>query len=236
MKTWLQLFRAPNLFTVPGDPLAGFLLASGAAVKFRPELLYVIVASMALYGFGLLLNDLMDFGMDRVERPSRPLPSGRANRGVVWVVAVLLVALGLGLCAMASPMTLYFGATLVVAIVAYNCGLKKIPGIGAVVMGICRGLNLMLGATLVAPFSVFAIAAALVVTSYITAVTSLARVETSNPAIPPLIGKLIRALILIQAVFCAISRTGAAGWVAACVLALALWPLSRIVGRKFYGS
>jgi 4-hydroxybenzoate polyprenyltransferase len=236
MKTWLQLFRAPNLFTVPGDPLAGFLLASGVVVRFRPELLCVIIASMALYGFGLLLNDLMDFAVDRRERPSRPLPSGRASRGAVWVVAVLLAGLGLGMCALAGAMTLYFGAALLVTIVAYNCGLKKISGVGAVVMGICRGLNLMLGATLVAPFSVFALAAALVITSYITAVTSLARVETSNPAIPPLIGKLIRALILIQAVFCAISRTGVAGWICACVLALALWPLSRIVGRKFYGS
>ncbi len=135
-------------------------------------------------------------------------------------------------------MTLYFGVALAVAVVAYNCGLKKIPGVGAVAMGICRGLNLMLGATLVAPFyRITQLAAgAGSLASYITAVTSLARVETSNPAIPPLIGKLIRALILIQAVFCAISRTGAAGWVAAFVLTLALWPLSRIVGRKFYGS
>jgi 4-hydroxybenzoate polyprenyltransferase len=236
MKSWLQLFRAPNLFTVPGDPLAGFLLASAGAVKFRPALFPVILASLALYNFGLLLNDLMDLRVDRVERPSRPLPSGAVNRATVWMVAILLAALGLGLCAFAGLMTLYFGAALALAIIAYNCGLKKIPVAGAVVMGICRGLNLLLGATLVPAFSIFPLAAALVITSYITAVTSLARIETSNPAIPPLIGRLIRALILIQAVFCAISRTGVAGWLCACVLALALWPLSRIVGRKFYGS
>ena len=28
LRTWLQLFRAPNLFTVPGDPLAGYLFAN----------------------------------------------------------------------------------------------------------------------------------------------------------------------------------------------------------------
>ena len=33
--TWLQLLRAPNLFTVPGDPLAGFLLASGGVFDLR---------------------------------------------------------------------------------------------------------------------------------------------------------------------------------------------------------
>jgi hypothetical protein len=67
-------------------------------------------------------------------------------------------------------------------------------------------------------------------------VTTLARTETSNPAIPPLIGKLIRGLILIQAALCLVSRAGWPSWVAAAVLALALWPLSRIVGRRFYSS
>jgi hypothetical protein len=27
IKSWIQLLRVPNLFTVPGDPLAGFCLA-----------------------------------------------------------------------------------------------------------------------------------------------------------------------------------------------------------------
>ena len=236
MKSWLQLFRAPNLFTVPGDPLAGFLRASAGAAKFRPELFPVILASLALYCFGLLLNDLMDFRVDLLERPFRPLPSGAVNRGAAGAVAVLLAALGLGMCALAGPMTFCFGAALALAIISYNCGLKKIPVVGPLVMGTCRGLNVMLGATLAPPFSMLAFAAALVVVIYITAVSTLARMETSHPAIPPLIGKLIRALILIQAVFCAISRTGVVGWLCAGVLALALWPLSRIVGRKFYGS
>ena len=35
MKAWLQLFRVPNLFTVPGDPLAGFLIATGGRLDSR---------------------------------------------------------------------------------------------------------------------------------------------------------------------------------------------------------
>jgi hypothetical protein len=30
LTAWLQLLRVPNLFTVPGDPLAGFSLAAVA--------------------------------------------------------------------------------------------------------------------------------------------------------------------------------------------------------------
>ena len=64
--------------------------------------------------------------------------------------------------------------------------------------------------------------------------SALARSETDNPRIPPLIGTLIRGLLFLQALFCLLAG-GLAGWVAAAVL-LALWPLSRLVGRSFYAS
>src|SRR5678816_3693789 len=73
LRTWLQLFRAPNLFSVPGEPLAGYLLASYGAVE--PKLFLPLVASVCLYAGGLLLNDLVDLREDLAERPQRPLPS-----------------------------------------------------------------------------------------------------------------------------------------------------------------
>src|SRR5271168_4002552 len=95
LHTWLQLFRAPNLFTVPGDPLAGFLLASAGAGVFHPAIAAIILASLLFYGFGLLLNDLMDLCEDCAERPSRPLPSGAVNPKVVWVVAIFVAVAAL---------------------------------------------------------------------------------------------------------------------------------------------
>lgn len=235
MKPWLQLFRAPNLFTVPGDPLAGFLLASAGAKTLPPALAAVLFASLLLYGFGLLLNDLMDLPVDRAERPSRPLPSGAVKPKSVATVAAIIALAALGICAFAGAKPLWCGGAILLAVIAYDSGVKKIPLIGCINMGACRGLNVLLGASLAGTFSLPALAAAALIAAYITAVSLLARRETENPAIPPLIGKLIRALILIQAVFCAIAG-GLAGWASVAVLALALWPLSRIVGKRFYGS
>jgi 4-hydroxybenzoate polyprenyltransferase len=235
MKNWLQLFRAPNLFTVPGDPLAGFLLASAGAGVFHAAIAPIILASLLFYGFGLLLNDLMDLREDRAERPSRPLPSGAVNLKTVRVVAALIAIAGLGICAHTGTKPFLYGSAIVLAVTTYNCGVKKIPLFGVINMGVCRGLNVLLGATLAPVFTASVITAALVIAVYITAVSLLARDETENPAIPPLIGKLVRGLILIQAVFCLISG-GVRGWLCAAVLALALWPLSHIVGRRFYAS
>ncbi|MEA3189035.1 MAG: hypothetical protein QOD99_2865, partial [Chthoniobacter sp.] len=72
LRTWLQLFRAPNLFTVPGDPLAGYLLVVRGS--FNGAVLPAIGASICFYAAGLLMNDLADFAEDRRERPERPLP------------------------------------------------------------------------------------------------------------------------------------------------------------------
>ncbi len=299
LRTWLQLFRAPNLFTVPGDPFAGYLLASYGA--FEQPVFLTIVASVCFYAGGLLLNDLADLAEDRAERPGRPLPSGAANRGVVIVVMLALAVGGLALCAKVGVWTLGVGVALLLAVVSYNMGNKRLPVIGALNMGLCRGLSLLLGATAV-PHGDLSIrlmldgrlnhlaVAFVLVTLYIAAVTNLARFETKAAApgfakwlpaaaiaaggvnflplvggpnrnstfalfilafaisantawelarqpqlpLPPMIGKLIRLLLVLQAAFCA--ATGDLPGSAGAALLIVLWPVSRAVGKRFYAS
>jgi 4-hydroxybenzoate polyprenyltransferase len=191
LRTWLQLFRAPNLFTVPGDPLAGYLLASYGAVE--PNLFLPLVASVCFYAGGLLLNDLVDLHEDLAERPQRPLPSGAASSVAVRTVMGFLFLGGLVLCLAAGPWSLGVGALLLGAILGYNLECKRLPIIGAFNMGLCRGLSVLLGATAV-PHGELSIplmmhgrldhlvVALLFVTFYIAAVTHLARFETKNTA------------------------------------------------------
>jgi hypothetical protein len=198
LHTWLQLFRAPNLFTVPGDPLAGFLLASPALVRFNPLLLFPIGASLCFYAAGLLLNDLMDLKEDRAERPNRPLPSGAARPSHVWLVAAGLTALGLALCLPGGVKSLATGLGIVVAVAAYDCGLKKIPVLGIITMGLCRGLSVFLGATFTGGCGCPAGGASIAILCYIAAVTHLARYETTSGApayaiFLPLIGPVAMA-------------------------------------------
>ena len=299
LRTWLQLLRAPNLFTVPGDPLAGYLLACYGAVESRIAL--PVFASLFFYGSGLLLNDLADFAEDRAERPTRPLPSGSASRTAVAVVAVCLVIAGLWLCASAGIWTLGVGVMLLLSIASYNLGNKRVPVIGALNMGLCRGLSLLLGATVIPHGDLtirlmlngklnHLVVAFLLVTLFIAAVTNLARFEMKSaapgfakwlpaaaiaggmfnflpmvsglnrtstfalfalaffisvqtawqlthdpaPPLPPMIGKLIRLLLILQAAYCA-AYGGVIGSLAAAALII-LWPISRAVGKRFYAS
>ncbi len=192
-----------------------------------------MVMSLAAYAGGLVVNDLADFAEDARDRPGRPLPSGGVSRRGALALAILLLAVALGAAALVSAPLLVLAALLIAEILWYNLLAKKSAFFGPVAMGLCRGLSVLAGAAALGPPAPLALAAAAAITLYIIAVSTLARTETRDPCIPPLIGQLIRGLLFIQAGFCIAAR--GSGWVAA-VLLLALWPVSRLVASRFYGS
>ena len=233
VRAWLELLRVPNLLTVPGDPLAGWALASAGIEGGRVPWL-VCAASLCLYAAGLLLNDVADLEEDRVARPTRPIPSGRISRAAACAVAVLLAAVGLVLCASVNARAGFLGLALLAVIVLYDLWLKRLPVIGSSAMGACRGLNVMLGAAAATGglLDSTAFIAAGAETLYIAVVTQFARGETRGATswTPARIGTLISALLWIQAAFCAVSG-GIGIWIA--VVLAALWPILRLLGRRF---
>ncbi len=231
----LQLLRPPNLFTVPGDPLCGALLASNGVWSWR--IVPCIVVSLSAYCAGLVINDLADFAEDLRDRPDRPLPSGGVSRSTAITLALIFVIIALAAAASVSVPLLVLTALLIAEILWYNFVAKKSPLFAPFVMGLCRGISVLVGATAMFPQYSAQLPrceiAAAIATIYIAGVTALARTETRNPRIPPLIGALIRGLLFIQAGFCAYA--GGVGWAAALLL-LALWPISRLVASRFYAS
>ena len=145
IRAWLQLFRVPNLFTVPGDPLAGFLIATGGFLDHR--VVPPILASLCIYAAGLAMNDVFDLKEDLAERPKRPIPSGAISRSAAVSAILLLCVAGIGaLHAGLGPRSAVMGMVLLLAVWLYNSTTKRIPVIGAVTMGTCRGLSVILGA------------------------------------------------------------------------------------------
>ncbi len=145
MKAWLQLFRAPNLLTVPGDPLAAFLIATGGRLDAR--VWPALVASLCLYAAGLAMNDIADLKEDLRDRPKRPLPSGAISKGAAWGAVLALSVIGLGLLKWcAGDFAVAVGVGLLVHIALYNFLTKRIPFLGALNMGVCRALSACIGA------------------------------------------------------------------------------------------
>ena len=180
---WMRLVRLPNLLTVPGDPVAGFLLvaAAGGGAPGMLALAAAMGASLCLYVFGLILNDIVDIEVDRVERPDRPLPSGEITVPQARMAAIAMALSGLNLALVAGRPALYVAAVLAGLIVIYNGVLKGRPVVGVAAMGLCRGASLLLGAVAAMPGTVAGAAPALVaaagLAAYVMAFSAVAKRE-----------------------------------------------------------
>jgi len=187
-RAWLALLRLPNLFTVPGDIVAGWFLAGGSSVRAGTAVL-LGGASLCIYSAGLVLNDLADAETDRRERPGRPIPSGRVSRRAAVFATLVLAVAGLGLAAAAGMTSLCVAGALVALVVSYDLGAKRVPVLGALVMGSCRGANVVLGAStglgagaIILPVALAASAEA----AYVASVTAIAAGEVEGPPGPAL--------------------------------------------------
>jgi 4-hydroxybenzoate polyprenyltransferase len=205
VRVWLQLLRAPNLFTVPGDPISGYLVSNAGFWDF--SLACVALASLCFYAAGLLLNDWVDLAEDTRERPTRPLPAGLASPKTVWRWVWILNALGIGiLAATRQPPAVLGGLFTVASVWSYNRVTKGKPVLGALNMGLCRAGSVMIGAcagpaAYAKPIAgIFAAVSAL----FVAAVTHLARHET-HPTYP-LHARFLPALTLGLGAFMGISH------------------------------
>jgi UbiA prenyltransferase family len=177
MKAFLELVRAPAALTVLGDSVAGAALA-GTGLRGRRMLLPL--ASVALYWSGMALNDWADRDLDALERPERPIPSGRISPAAALATAAGLTAAGLGVARFAGGRDAVLVAVpLAGALWAYDTVLKQTAA-GPPAMAACRALDVLLGAG--AHRAVAAVPAAAAIAGHTLGVTVLSRGEVHGTA------------------------------------------------------
>lgn len=147
-REWAELVRLPAAVTVPGDALVG--LAAGGGPR-GPRSALLPVASVSMYWAGMALNDWADRDLDAVERPERPVPSGRISAGQAFGAAAALTAVSVGLAAAASGrrgagVALGLGA----AVWGYDL-VAKPRGWAPLSMSLTRALDVVLGSTGASP-------------------------------------------------------------------------------------
>lgn len=174
--TYLDLVRAPAVLTVLGDTLAGGSAAGHALGGRRVAL---PLASACMYAGGMALNDYADREIDARERPERPIPSGRISAGKALTTAAVLTVAGLGLSAVGGGgRSLAVGLPLAASIWTYDLVAKNHALSGALTMGSCRALDVLMGAG--SDHLRPALAAAATMGGHTVAVTLLSRGEVNG--------------------------------------------------------
>ena len=171
---YLQLMRAPAVFTALSNIFAAHLIQTQGEIIW-PDLLLLLGSSAALYSGGMTLNDWFDYDTDLLERPGRPLPSGRISRHHALLFGGLLLICGAGLAALAGTRSFYIALSIVLLILAYDGVLKRTVA-GGLVMGGCRYFNWLLGFSLL-PLTGQSLLIPIPIFIYIMALTLLSREE-----------------------------------------------------------
>lgn len=151
LKPYLQLTRPANLVTAVADILAGMVIGQFLFSEYPPY--WLLLSTIGLYGGGVVLNDVFDAELDAVERPERPIPSGRVSlRSAAFLGGGLLMT-GIIAAGLFSPLSAVIALGIAVMTVVYNRLAKHSEFWGPLTMGICRGGNLLLGMSAV-PLSI----------------------------------------------------------------------------------
>jgi len=204
---WGQLVRLPNVFTVLADVAAAFLIVSQGPQPIG-RFVAILIAGVLLYWAGMILNDVFDVDVDRRQRSARPLAAGRISVGLAKSVGYAMLVGGVVVAAIAghlpSPdvpatwLPAVVAVLLAVAVVVYDGPLKQTP-LGPLVMGVCRVLSFLLGASvhfdLTVGFPNWLTAFGLGMGVYVMGVTLIGRREAIGDRAPHLLtGTIVTAL------------------------------------------
>lgn len=184
----IRLMRPANIVTALADILAGFAI-SGAALQalpfqddqaftsFFPSLLWLCLATIGLYGGGVVFNDVADAELDRVERPERAIPSGAASVMSAAMLGAFLLLVGILSAWQVSAVSGIIAMLVAGLALLYDYWGKHQHLFGPINMGLCRGGNLLLGISIVPAMLMEMWYIGLIPVIYIAAITMISRGE-----------------------------------------------------------
>ncbi len=139
---WLRLMRLSNAPTAATGALVGAVVgarpAPGALPATTPTLLCVAGVTLVYLG-GMVMNDFFDQPIDRIERPGRPIVSGRVRPTAALGLGMTLLAAGVTALVLASAAAVPWVLLLLACVMAYNL-LHRSAVAGPPLMAGCRAL------------------------------------------------------------------------------------------------
>ena len=222
---YARLARPANIVTAWADVLAGAAVAMSSAsflgmLHLGPggiateSIVWLVLATTGLYGGGVVFNDVFDADLDKVERPERPIPSGKASLTGAIIFGLVLLLGGILAAWQSSWQSGVLAVGIAGAALLYDKYSKHHTFWGPVNMGMCRAMNLLLGISAIPltmmehlPFTVSALPVLPLL--YIGAITLISQGEVHG-------------------------GTSTKGWMAVGLLGVVITILGFIVGQRFH--
>lgn len=194
---YLRLMRPANIVTAIADILAGVAISgyfinvtfSTLTLDLTLPVVCLCLATIGLYGGGVVFNDVFDTELDSTERPERPIPSGVISKTQAIILGSYLLLVGILAAFSVGRLTGYAGwlaMGVAASALVYNKWGKHHSFLGPINMGLCRGLNLLLGISIVPEMLETYWWMGFIPILYIAAVTNISRGEVHGGSVKSL--------------------------------------------------
>ncbi|MEM0015290.1 MAG: geranylgeranylglycerol-phosphate geranylgeranyltransferase [Zestosphaera sp.] len=144
---YLELLRMHNVAVTLLTTLIGWLTVRVTAPSLGVESLMIPVLAVGLISSaGYVINDYFDVEVDRVNKPYRPIPSGRVSTHEALTLSIILFTAGGVSSLFAGPYTITFVVLNALAVFLYSYRIKELGLIGNVVVSLEGAFTIVLGA------------------------------------------------------------------------------------------
>jgi geranylgeranylglycerol-phosphate geranylgeranyltransferase len=98
---------------------------------------------------GNIINDIYDINIDRVNKPSRPLPSGKISVKKAYILYFLFVAASVFISSLLNEKAIAIVLVSILLLFFYSKYLKRIPLVGNITVAFLTGLVFIFGGVVV---------------------------------------------------------------------------------------
>ena len=209
--------RPANIVTSIADVLAGIAI-SGVLVNgnlftnYISQISLLCISTIGLYGGGVVFNDVFDADLDKVERPERPIPRGDISLKEATFLGSILLLIAVIAASLVNAASAILALSIAITALVYDKWGKHNSIAGPLNMGLCRGLNLLLGISIVSSSVAAWWFIAIVPVIYIAAITMISRGEVHGGKKSTLYFGAIFYLVVIGSILFISWRTGMIWW------------------------
>ena len=138
----IKLLRPLNVLT---SGLAMIIASAILGTLHETDTVILVLAAVMCYtGAANALNDVVDFKIDLINRPMRPLPSGFVQKRTALFMSISLFSIGTMLCLELSETAKVIGIVIAMPfMVIYTKFLKGIPLVGNITIAFILGLSFL---------------------------------------------------------------------------------------------
>ena len=149
MPAYLEMMRPGNCVMSIVAVVIGSLLASGGNLAiFLDPLSPAYIAAVVVFmitGAGNVINDYVDIEADRINRPKRPIPSGRVSPKAALVFSLMLFAAGITLSISLTWYALALAVLNSAVLIIYSYSLQNKILLGNITVGYLVGSTFLFG-------------------------------------------------------------------------------------------